>query len=623
MSFFRNLFLFIFLFCNLNASMVDDIVFVENKDSKERTLKEEFLNSNTDYYTISIATLDLDKHDPIDYFKTYKLTNAVAYRYGENKEFVKVISGVYKTGTDATNDIKSLDPRLKRNKPYSAKIKRHQKLFEEYNGIIVKKEKKVTSSKKQAPLNETKDSIYIEDNENSIKLKKEFLTNGSNYYSIAIGSISLDKNSIQNFFRSYNIGDKALAHIYGKNRDKVRIIYGLYKTKKEAKEAIEKFNQELSKNKPFSMKMNKFQNFYNRFNKDNSDEMIVELKVNNREEKEKEFKPKLSDEIKVIKPIIEKKELKKELEPQKVTSVKKPEIKKQKIKKIEKKKLEKKRVIKKVDSNKKRYVKHSKLQDVYYVEEKGEFNILNEVFLNEGSSFYTVDLGELKLNETTIHQFFIQNSMENNALAYKYGDKKEYARVIYGAFETKEDAKNIAEKLNISTSEELKVSNIKNHQKLYKVYHKNKMEYRKESLPQKNINTNNYINSDYTIVYSQIDNNTPLKDEFFNRNSNKYTITLTTFLKDTIDVDKYFSIYGLVENSLAFPIGTKNSYYRVIYGVFDSAKEAKDAMSDLDENLRKNLPYVSKIRTNQKKFESHYGRKLESEFNKIQKIEFR
>ncbi len=46
------------------------------------------------------------------------------------------------------------------------------------------------------------------------------------------------------------------------------------------------------------------------------------------------------------------------------------------------------------------------------------------MFLNDGSSFYTVDLGELKLDDISIEQFFVQNSMKDNALAYKYGDKK-------------------------------------------------------------------------------------------------------------------------------------------------------------------------------------------------------
>lgn len=130
--------------------------------------------------------------------------------------------------------------------------------------------------------------------------------------------------------------------------------------------------------------------------------------------------------------------------------------------------------------------------------------------------------------------------------------------------------------------------------------------------------------SKYTIVYSQtLNKNNRLKDEFFDRTTNKYTITIITFLKDDMDVDRYFESNNLYNNTLAFPIGTVNSYYRVIYGVYDNANEAQNAIENLSDDLKKNIPYISRIKTNQKKFESYNGKVLEEEFSKIRKIEFR
>lgn len=631
------LFLTMFIFINLNAKMKDNIVFVEEKNSEEKSLKDEFLNPNSNYFTISICTLDINKYDPIEYFRIFNMKNAVAYKFGDEKEFARVIYGAYKSAKEAKDGMNSLDSRLLLNKPYVAKLSRHQELFAEYNGEIIKKEKiiepEVVDTKtedKPIAIANLNNSIFISDTKEAEELKKEFLNTNSNYYSIAIGSISLSKNSVENFLKTYNVEDKALAHTYGKNNDKVRIIYGLYKTKKEAQEALKNLNSEIKKNSPFASDMKRFQSFYQQYNQQELlPENIVEFKINEKE-KEKSVKPTLSDEIKILKAEekIEKKELVKE-------EVSKPKVEEKKIEKPKSLIQPNKKIVnlepkplEKIDSNEGKFLKKSKLIDVYYVEDKGEFNILSEVFLNDGSSFYTIDFGELKLDKSSLEQFFVNNSLTNNALAYKYGDNKEFARVIYGAFETKDDATNAAEKLNVTNINELKISNIKNHQNLYKVYHENRLEAMKknEVITYNNKKELTLVHSDtnYSIVYSQTDNsNNLLKDEFFNRNSTKYTITLITFLKDDMDVDKYFAANSLYENALAYPIGTVNSYYRIIYGVYNSADEAKIASENLSEDLKKNIPYISRINTNQNKFESYNGRVLEEELPNIRKIEFR
>ncbi len=81
-------------------------------------------------------------------------------------------------------------------------------------------------------------------------------------------------------------------------------------------------------------------------------------------------------------------------------------------------------------------------------------------------------------------------------------------------------------------------------------------------------------------------------------------------------------MYNLTSNALAFPIGTVNNYYRVIYGYYKTSKAARNAIDNFPYILRKNSPYVSKIKTNQKKFESYNNRKLEEEINRVEKIQF-
>lgn len=635
MKYIKSLIFLIFTVISSNANMIEDLVYVENKSSEDQSIKEEFFIENTEFYTISIGTLTLQRHDPIDFFKTYNMQNALAYKFGKNKEFARVISGVYKTGTEAKNAIKNLDPRLQRNKPYSAKITRHQKLYKEDNKLLINSSLPITpksktiSKKIKSNLVESDNSIYVSNNENSKNLKKEFLKNGSKYYSIALGSISLSKNSIKNFFKTYDVGDSALAHIYGKNKDKARIIYGVYKTKKEAKEAIKGFSQKLKKNNPYSQRMKNFQSFYKKSFPEGLDKNIIELKINDKKNIEKKIKTKLSNEIKIVmnkeekatKKEIEKKEFKPKVPKlSKQKKINNKVEKKQETKKIKKVKIKSAKE-KKENLNKSRFVKYSELEDVFFLESNGNFNILNEVFLNDGSSFYTVDLGELDLSKISIEEFFIENRMEDNSLAYKYGNNKEYGRAIYGAYETKEEALKAIDTITVDLKKEsLKVSNIKNHQTLYKEFHKS---IKKSSNKSRIVNSsfsNESSNKDIVFTDSTLSNN--LIDEFSNRDSNFYTITLITFLKEEMNVEKFLSIHNLRHDVLAYSIGSVNNYYRVIYGLYDSSKEAKEALKDLSFELRKNVPYISRIKTNQKKFESYNNRVLEEQIQNSKKIKF-
>lgn len=620
-----------FTVINLNAYMLDDIVYVEDKDSNTLILKDEFIKNDSSFYTLSIAKLKHDEYDPIEFFKKYKMKNALAYKYGKNKEFVRIISGVYKTGTEATNDITNLDKRLQRHKPYSTKLFRHQSWYQEDSGLIKINPKKIMLKKtNKIKIKESTNSIFINDTKEAKELKQEFLNSNSNSYSIALGTIPFNDKSIKNFFNKYDIADKTLIHVYGKKKNQLRVIYGVYSSRSDALSALNKFNSKLKANNPFPMQMNKFQSFYRKsypLMEENSN--IIELKVKDKKSDETALLPKLSDDIKIVKikenlpvslnikniiPKVTKKEKKKII----VKKVVKKILKKEKIKKVYKKVIKKTISKTKYKVNNNKFLKNTELKDVYYLENKGSFNILTEVFLNNGSSFYTIDLGELNLNKISIEEFFINNGMNDNALAYKYGDNKEFARAIYGAYENKNDANKAIKALDIKN---LRVSNIKNHQKLYKEFHKN--------IPQSKINTTknrsafSNKNSDSLIVFTNDNRGTNLlKDEFFNRDSSSYTITLITFLQKDIDVEGFFQTHNLTNNSIAYPIGSINKYYRVIYGLYSSFNEAQEDLKNLNSELRMNQPFISRIRTNQRKFESYNSRILENEISRLKKIQF-
>ncbi|XOB61638.1 hypothetical protein ACMC56_13670 [Campylobacterota bacterium DY0563] len=608
MQFLKILLIISFFSVSLLSSIEDNVIYVENLDSKELSLKDEFSNKDSNKYTIVLATIDTNNIDPIDFFKENNIRNAISYNHSKST-YSKIFLGVYNSFDGARIAINKLDENLKKNNPYAVKISTLQKRYQKNNSS-----KTQTNNKTK----ETNQSIFISNSDDSKKLKKELFNEDSEYYSIAVASIALKKDAVKNFFENNNISDKALAHVYGKNKDKVRIIYGLYKSRAEATEAIKEFNDNLKLNKPFSMKMEKFQSFYNKNISKNDNNSIIELKVNDKKEKELASAPELSDDIKIIKndknlktKIV--KDIKKETEKPKKSKESKESKKEQKKITNSVKNTKKKKIESKIEKNENKFLKVTKLDDVYFIESDGNFNILSEVFLNENSSFYTVDLGELDLSNETIEQYYLSNGLKDNSLAYKYGDKNEYARIIYGAYESKTQAKDAITKLSIPKNG-LRVSNIKNHQKLYKTYHKDIEKKQVISSP-----TN--ITND--ILYVENGQENFLKDEIFNRESQKYTITLITFAKEDIDLVTYLEGNQLQNNILIYSIGSNNDYYRLFYKVFDSFDEAKNEIENLDYNLKKNQPYISRISTNQNKFESYNNRKIEDYKNNIEKIDIR
>ena len=424
MKIMKALCILIFTVTVLFGSSEDSIFFNKGIDnSQKNSLKYQFLAPKSDSYTIVIATIDLNLTDPYEYFKKNNLTNVLAYTYGKKRRYARVLLGVFDNITNAKSMINKLPSNIKRNSPYISKI---SKLQQSYNKNLVNN-KKDNNIKIDTKLKD--DLIYISNTKNAKELKKEFLNENSKYYSLSIASIDLKNNTIEKYFKKNNIEDKALAHLYGKNKDKARVIYGLFKTRKEAMKAIKELNKVLQRNKPFAMKMAKFQSFY----KKNLPKKVIKKKlVENKDQK---------------KPI----EVKHQIGMQMLIEDKHEDA-------------------KPVKKDKNLELKSKKYKDLYFFETKNNKISIKDEFLNNDSNFYTIDFGEIDLSKVSIKKFINKNGLKNNVLAYKYGDNNEYARVLYGAFETREASNDAIEKLNLPELG-LRVVSIRNHQILYKIQH--------------------------------------------------------------------------------------------------------------------------------------------------------
>lgn len=113
------------------------VVSLHAVDSKEvYSLKDVIAKKQNNYYTIVLATLlpSLDYQKIID--ENNIGYNAVAYHFGQQDKFVKILFGAYKSYDEALDSLVKLNTTLLANKPYIEKTEKHITLFHKYNNPL-------------------------------------------------------------------------------------------------------------------------------------------------------------------------------------------------------------------------------------------------------------------------------------------------------------------------------------------------------------------------------------------------------------------------------------------------------------------------------------------------------
>ena len=104
--------------------------FVSNNNS---SFKDTFLNSPQDKYTINLATF-VTAQESENFINLNKINNnAFAFLFGENKQYYKVMYGVFNNLDEAKNALEKLDIKLKKNQPRVEEIYIKQNLYKKYN----------------------------------------------------------------------------------------------------------------------------------------------------------------------------------------------------------------------------------------------------------------------------------------------------------------------------------------------------------------------------------------------------------------------------------------------------------------------------------------------------------
>jgi len=267
----------------------------EKKFETNKEFKKRFLNAKKDYFTINIVSLSSMKNAEI-LLLNYGITNeSFVFRYGKDGKWVKVVYGVFKTYSQAFDALNNKPDLVQKYHPVIEKISHKQDLYKKYEKynipkvykthIIpatkndVKKAVKVIENKNKKTVKDIKKYKVIKKDIIKSKVvkkvkaieepKKEIITNSLTYkynnkefvdkflnanpniYYTTNMALFTKELSAKNFVEKNNLQDKTITVPFVKNnKNYYKVMYGLYKSKKEAKADIDKLPKNLKINKP-------------------------------------------------------------------------------------------------------------------------------------------------------------------------------------------------------------------------------------------------------------------------------------------------------------------------------------------------------------------------------------
>lgn len=265
-------------------------------------------------------------------------------------------------------------------------------------------------------------------------------------------------------------------------------------------------------------------------------------------------------------------------------------------------------------------------------------NSMNEIFKNKFLSaprdFYTINLATIT-NENKIEEFLNKNNLVENSFGFKIGEDENIIRIVYGIYQTKEEALTGLENLPNKLLKEGKpyVDKIYKNQDLYKLY-KEKLDTEKiqSTLDSSFINQEKFANpvskevplddqlkeaefkektiQSYTEKEFDKYNNLEFKEKFLSASGDYYTLNLVT-LKDVEQIERFISRNPQInkETIFTYTLGMKLDKVIVLNGLYKTKEEAQMAMKELsDEFVSRNKPFIERISKKQEIYFKHHGK---------------
>ena len=242
---------------------------------------------------------------------------------------------------------------------------------------------------------------------------------------------------------------------------------------------------------------------------------------------------------------------------------------------------------------------------------KAALSKANTELETENKKIKTVTVQE----EQVLSKKLAQEYREKYKNQTEVGKKEKQLSSLLGDIEENKKRVQIVKQTAVKKAKELQVKTTESDEKKDK---KNKVTKKEEEakenvLEEKREKTSVVVNEstkENLKISSETVKNTPmvnlsLKDEFNRPNSKKYTLAIASIVKK--EKPSFIKkLYNLKKNVFVYKSQNNGRvYYKVLYGVYATSKEAKDDIANLHKTLRKYGVFVNKISRHQKLFKKY------------------
>ena len=248
--------------------------------------------------------------------------------------------------------------------------------------------------------------------------------------------------------------------------------------------------------------------------------------------------------------------------------------------------------------------KNKKLQTKQKVKKVKPFQTnqkFKKVFLNAPKDLYTINITSFS-SIAQAKELLDKEKIYDNSFVFTYGEENEWVKVMYGVFETYEDANAALEKLeDIKVKYEPVIETITSKQELYKKYNSTIpvnddliIEEELQKTPKEN--TTKSIEENQTIKVNSFGD---FQDRFLNAPKEYYTLNLATLYTQESGQNFYLKNSDAID-IFVFKFGQENTMYKAMGGIYTTYEEAQEVLEKLPNNLQKNKPRIEKIGIKQK-----------------------
>merc|ERR1711879_952351 len=203
-------------------------------------------------------------------------------------------------------------------------------------------------------------------------------------------------------------------------------------------------------------------------------------------------------------------------------------------------------------------------------------------FLSANTDNYTINLAYTK-SETRARLLIEKYDINNDAFSFSFGYDKPLQKIMYGVFNTKEEALKALDSLPRDLKRKRpRVEKISIKQNLYEKYHGDdfiqKTVLEKKKIPVRNQLIHKVSLTNISIPKKQnLSNFNSFKDKFLNANKNTFTINLA-YTKSETRARLLIEKYDINNDAFSFSFGYDKPLQKIMYGVFNTKEEALKAL---------------------------------------------